>query len=177
LRAVSDEWLAMKATAEKGFSLGFFDEEYVSRCPVAVLEQNGRVEAFANLWLGPQHVEASVDLMRYRVEAPRDAMQGLFVHLFQWARDAGYQRFALGMAPLSGFEHSPVAPYWNRMARLLYEHGEAIYNFRGLRAFKEKFDPIWEPQYLAYPGGLRLPLICADIAALIAGGYRRIFLK
>ena len=177
LRAVSDEWLAMKATAEKGFSLGFFDDEYVSRCPVAVLEHNGRVEAFANLWLGPQRVEASVDLMRYRADAPRDAMQGLFVHLFQWARDAGYQRFALGMAPLSGFENSPVAPYWNRIARLLYEHGEAMYNFHGLRAFKEKFDPIWEPQYLAYPGGLRLPLIFADVAALIAGGYRRIFLK
>ena len=104
-------------------------------------------------------------------------MQGLFVHLFQWARDAGYQRFALGMAPLSGFENSPVAPYWNRTARLLYEHGEAMYNFQGLRAFKEKFDPVWEPQYLAYPGGLRLPLILADIAALIAGGYRGIFLK
>ena len=31
LRAVSDDWLAAKATAEKGFSLGFFDEAYVSR--------------------------------------------------------------------------------------------------------------------------------------------------
>jgi phosphatidylglycerol lysyltransferase len=44
-----------------------------------------------------------------------------------------------------------------------------------LRAFKEKFHPIWEPRYLAYPGGLALPRILADISALIAGGYRRIF--
>jgi phosphatidylglycerol lysyltransferase len=177
LRAVSDEWLAAKAVAEKGFSLGFFDETYLSRFPVGILEQGGRIQAFANIWPGPQRVELSVDLMRYRRDAPRDAMQGLFVHLLLWAKAEGYRQFALGMAPLSGFEDSPVAPFWNRMAKLLYDHGESVYNFHGLRAYKEKFDPVWEPQYLAYPRGLRLPLICADVAALIAGGYRRIFLK
>jgi phosphatidylglycerol lysyltransferase len=81
------------------------------------------------------------------------------------------------MAPMSGFERSPVAPLWSRLGTFLYEHGDAFYNFQGLRAFKEKFDPQWDPKYLAYPGGLKLPLILADISALIAGGYRRIFLK
>ena len=69
--------------------------------------------------------------------------------------------------------HGPVV--WGLLARYVYEHGAELYNFQGVRAFKEKFDPDWEPQYLAYPGGLRLPLILADVAALIAGGYRRIF--
>ena len=81
------------------------------------------------------------------------------------------------MAPLSGFETSPVAPLWARLASFLYQHGEAVYNFQGLRAFKEKFVPVWQPRYLAYPGGLRLARVLADVAALIAGGYRRIFLK
>ena len=36
---------------------------------------------------------------------------------------------------------------------------------------------MWEPRYLAYPGGLALPRVLADVSALIAGGYRRIFLK
>ena len=35
LREISDEWLTAKAGAEKGFSLGFFDEAYVRRFPVA----------------------------------------------------------------------------------------------------------------------------------------------
>ena len=48
LRAVSDDWLAAKAGAEKGFSLGFFDETYVSRFPVGVIERGGRIQAFAN---------------------------------------------------------------------------------------------------------------------------------
>jgi phosphatidylglycerol lysyltransferase len=81
------------------------------------------------------------------------------------------------MAPLSGFEASPVAPLWHRLATFLYQHGEAVYNFQGLRAYKEKFDPVWQPRYLAYPGGLHLPRILADAAALVAGGYRRILLK
>jgi phosphatidylglycerol lysyltransferase len=59
----------------------------------------------------------------------------------------------------------------------VYEYGEAVYHFQGLRAFKEKFDPIWEPRYLAYSGGLRLARILADVAAIIAGGYRKIFVR
>jgi phosphatidylglycerol lysyltransferase len=177
LRAVSDDWLTLRAGAEKGFSLGFFKSDYISRFPVAVIEQAGRVVAFASLWPGPQKVELSVDLMRFDHHAPRDVMEGLFVHVMMWGKQQGYQRFSLGMAPLSGFETSPIAPLWNRLASFLYQHGEAVYNFQGLRAYKEKFDPVWHPRYLAYPGGLRLPHILVDVSALVAGGYRRIFLK
>jgi phosphatidylglycerol lysyltransferase len=177
LRAVSDDWLAAKAGGEKGFSMGFFDEEYLSRFPIAVIERDGQIQAFANLWRGPQGIELSVDLMRYHRAAPRDVMEALFVHLMQWGKQQGYRRFALGMAPLSGFEQSPLAPIWNRLGAFVYEHGKAVYNFQGLRAYKQKFNPVWEPHYLAYPGGLRLPRILADIAALVAGGYRKIFSK
>jgi phosphatidylglycerol lysyltransferase len=80
------------------------------------------------------------------------------------------------MAP-SGFEQSAAAPLWNRLGSFVYAHGEAMYNFQGLRAYKEKFHPVWEPRYLAYPGGLKLARILADVSALVSGGYRRIFLK
>jgi len=177
LRAVSDDWLASKAGGEKGFSLGFFDEAYVARFPVAVIERRGRIEAFANLWLGADRQELSIDLMRYHRDAPKGVMEALFVHLLQWGKEQGYQWFALGMAPLSGFEQSPVASLWTRLGAFLYAHGEAVYNFQGLRAYKDKFDPVWEPHYLAYPGGLKLARIVADISALVAGGYRHIVLK
>ncbi len=177
LRRVSDDWLAAKAGGEKGFSLGFFDEEYLSRFPIAVIEREGQIQAFANLWLGPQRVELSVDLMRYHRAAPKGVMEALFVHLMQWGKQQGYHWFVLGMAPLAGFEQSPVASVWNRIGAFLYEHGEAVYNFQGLRAYKDKFDPVWEPRYLAYPGGLRLPRILADVSALVGGGYRHILFK
>jgi phosphatidylglycerol lysyltransferase len=175
LRTVSDDWLSTRAGAEKRFSVGFFDPQYLARFPVAVIERAGRIVAFANIWPGPRQVEFSVDLMRFTRDAPRDVMEGLFVHLIQWGKTQGYQTFSMGMAPLSGFEASPVAPLWYRLGAFLFEHGHAVYNFQGLRAFKDKFDPDWEPRYLAYPGGLHLPRILADASALVAGGYGRIF--
>jgi phosphatidylglycerol lysyltransferase len=177
LEHVSNDWLDAKASGEKGFSLGFFDRSYLSHFPIAVIERGGEVQAFANVWPGRQQEELSIDLMRYSRDAPKGIMETLFVHLLVWGQREGYHWFALGMAPMSGFEQSPIAPLWSRLGRLLYEHGEALYNFQGLRAYKEKFYPVWEPHYLAYPGGLTLPRILADISALIAGGYRRIFLK
>jgi phosphatidylglycerol lysyltransferase len=177
LRAVSDDWLAAKSSAEKGFSLGFFDEAYLSRFPVAVIEHDGRIWAFGNIWAGPQHLDLSIDLMRYHRDAPKSVMEALLVHMMRWGKEQGYRRFALGMAPLSGFESSPVASLWNRLATFMYEYGESLYSFQGLRAYKEKFNPVWEPRYLAYPGGLRLPRIMIDVSALVAGGYRKIFRK
>ena len=174
LRAISDHWLGSKAS-EKGFSLGFFSEAYVARFPLAVIERDGRILAFANLWLGPRHEELSIDLMRYDSDAPKGVMESLFVHLMVWGKAEGYRWFSLGMAPMSGFEQSPVAPLWTKVGSFLYEHGEPVYNFQGLRLFKDKFDPTWEPHYLAYPGGLALPRVLADVTALIAGGYRHVF--
>jgi phosphatidylglycerol lysyltransferase len=129
------------------------------------------------VWPGPHQVELSIDLMRYRREAPNGVMEGLMVYLMRWGKEQGYRSFSLGMAPLSGFERSPAAPLWNRLGSFLYAHGETFYNFQGLRAYKDKFHPCWEPRYLAYPGGLTLPRTLADVAALIAGGYRRILIE
>ena len=177
LRAVSDAWLQEKSVAEKGFSLGFFDPAYIARCPVAVIETKDGIVAFANILAGARQFELSVDLMRYREGAPREVMEATFVSLISWAKARGYQWFSLGMAPLSGFERSPVAPYWSRFGAFVFEHGGPFYNFQGLRAYKEKFHPQWEPRYLVYPGGFRLPRILADVSALVAGGYRKIVLK
>jgi phosphatidylglycerol lysyltransferase len=175
---VSDDWLRDKAGAEKGFSLGFFDRDYMARFPVAVLERQGRVLAFANLWPGPQNAELSIDLMRFHRDAPASAMEALLVHVMLWGKQRGYRSFALGMAPLSGFESSPVAPIWNRLGGLLYRRGGVFYNFQGLRAYIQgEVQPGMGVAYLAYPGGLHLPMVMADIAALVAGGYRGIFLN
>jgi phosphatidylglycerol lysyltransferase len=115
--------------------------------------------------------------MRYRREAPNGVMEGLTVSVMRWGKEHGYRSFSLGMAPLSGFERSPVAPFWTRLGSFLYAHGETFYNFQGLRAYKDKFHPTWQSRYLAHPGGLMLPRTLADVAALIAGGYVRILRK
>lgn len=175
LKAVSDAWLAGRGAAEKGFSLGRFDPGYVNLAPLAIVRAGGRAVAFASLMPGYGSREAlSVDLMRQVQGAPPGTMDLLFAELIARARADGYRWFNLGMAPLAGVGGTRYARPRERLARLAYEHGSRFYNYKGLRSFKEKFHPEWRSSYLAYPPYTPLPMLLLDIAALVAGGYRRI---
>jgi phosphatidylglycerol lysyltransferase len=170
LKPVSDAWLREKRVREKGFSLGAFDETYLARTPMAVVWQEDKPVAFANLFLTDSMEEASVDLMRYVPDAPPGLMDYLFVELMQWSKAHGYRWFNLGMAPLSGLQSRRQAPLWNRFGALIFGRGERFYNFQGLHRYKDKFDPEWEPRYLAAPGGIALPVVLTNVASLISGG-------
>lgn len=177
LKTISDAWLQEKNTREKGFSLGFFDPAYVRRFPVALVRIEERPVAFANLWSSAGREEFCVDLMRYIPGAPPGVMDFLFIELMLWGAAQGYHWFNLGMAPLSGMETHELAPLWHRIGSLVMRFGDHFYNFQGLRAYKEKFDPMWRPKYLAAPGGFTLPRTLADIGALISGGVKGILFK
>src|SRR5438874_10645888 len=60
--------------------------------------------------------------------------------------------------PTFRFRQIPRRAALGTFGNALYEHGEAFYNFQGLRAFKQKFDPIWEPRYWRIPEGLPCPV-------------------
>jgi phosphatidylglycerol lysyltransferase len=170
LKRISDQWLARHAGGEKGFSMGGFVESYVAEFPCALVRKEGRIVAFATLWTTPDKSDISMDLMRYSDEAPKNVMDFLFVELFQWGREAGYRAFDFGMAPLAGLLDRPLAPLLSRLGRLLFERGEDIYNFQGVRRYKDKFDPVWVPQYIAGPSKWSIPILLADVGLLSSGG-------
>jgi phosphatidylglycerol lysyltransferase len=177
LDGISRQWLATKSAHEKRFSVGCFKPEYIEQFPIAVVRRNGHIVAFANLWPTADRYELSVDLMRYGSDAPPGVMDYLFVEAMLWGKAQGYEWFNLGMAPLSGLEQHYLAPAWHRIGNFVFDAGEQFYNFDGLRRYKQKFQPQWEPRYLAARGGLALPRVLLDVAALIAGGKREIFGK
>ncbi|AKB12406.1 phosphatidylglycerol lysyltransferase [Methanosarcina thermophila] len=177
LRRISDAWLQMKAGKEKRFSIGFFDEKYLSNFPIALVRNDSEIVAFANIWTGAEKEEISVDLMRYGPNAPYRTMEYLFIKLMLWGKEMGYKHFSLGMAPLSGLENRQFAPIWHKIGSLIFSHGEHFYNYRGVREFKEKFNPVWSPRYIALPKGFKQGLVLKDIAALISGGVKGIFTK
>ena len=177
LKTISDAWLREKNTAEKGFSLGFFNETYLKNFPVALVKKGDRIIAFSNLWTGMGKEELSVDLMRFFPDAADGVMKYLFTQIMLWGKSEGYKWFNMGMAPLSGLENRHLAPLWNRVGTYIFKHGEHFYNFQGLRQYKDKFNPEWKPKYLVCPGGLALPRILANIASITSGGIKGIIVK
>jgi phosphatidylglycerol lysyltransferase len=177
LKEISDGWLKEKNAREKGFSLGSFKEDYLKNFPVALARKGNSVVVFSNLWLGGDKEEMSIDMMRYRPDAPSGIMDYFFIRMMTWGREPGFHWFNLGMAPLAGVPNHPLAPIWNKISGLVFRHGENFYNFEGLRHYKDKFDPVWEPRYLAAPPGLPLPRVIANVTSLIGGGLKGVLGK
>ncbi|HZI93707.1 MAG TPA: phosphatidylglycerol lysyltransferase domain-containing protein, partial [Patescibacteria group bacterium] len=178
LKRVSDDWLAEKKVTEKRFSIGRFDEDYLRRFACAIIRgSDNRIVAFANVLEGRAGGEISIDLMRFsarreKAAALRNVMDCLLLHLMLHGRQRGFTRFNLGMAPLAAVGEERWARPFEKLAHLFFEHGEQWYNYQGLRRWKEKFDPSWEPRYLAYPRPWDWPLAVTSTAVLIAGGWR-----
>lgn len=112
LKSVSDEWLGSRK--EKGFSLGFFSEDYLQRGKIAVARnQENHIVAFANIIPTYTEEEATIDLMRYSKEAPSGVMDYLFISLFNYMNDRGFSYFNLGMAPYQMLGHLKKVSFKN----------------------------------------------------------------
>lgn len=172
LKRISDDWLAAHAGGEKGFSMGGFSPAYLMHFPIALVRQEGEIVAFASLWPATGRGAFAMDLMRYGPDAPKNIMDYLFVELLEWGRAQGYAAFEFGMAPLAGLDDRPLAPVMSRLGRVLFETGEDLYNFQGVRRYKDKYDPVWRPRYIGAPARWRIPFMLAHVGLLSSGGMR-----
>jgi phosphatidylglycerol lysyltransferase len=149
IEAISKAWLEEKKVKEKRFSLGFFDRDYLANFDIAVVRKEDRIIAFCNLWDTGTKEELRVDLMRYVKDSPHGIMDFLFASLMLYGKGEGYRHFNLGIAPFSGFIYHPLGARWDKICHYIYQYVEHIYNFKGLRKYKEKFHPEWTPVYIA----------------------------
>ena len=170
LEDISADWLCHHQGREKGFSLGCFDKKVLTTQPIAVAMQNDEIVAFANLWSTPDKSELSLDLMRYSPDCMTGVMDYLLTEVMLWGGAQGYKYFSLGMAPMSGLNAKTFSSPMSRLGRLIYKYGGKFYSFQGLRAFKKKFNPDWEPVYLVAPNQAVMPRALSNLALLSAGG-------
>ncbi|WP_268912779.1 bifunctional lysylphosphatidylglycerol flippase/synthetase MprF [Lentilactobacillus sp. SPB1-3] len=166
LREISDEWLDGKE--EKGFSLGFFDEYYLNQAPIAVMKTpEGKIVAFANIMSSGNSSVTSIDLMRSSADAPSGIMDGIFVNLYNQAKDDGYQYFDLGMSPLSNVGTSKFSFFEERIVHIIYEYGASLYSFEGLRSYKDKYVDKWAPKYISYFKGSSLAFATLQVFTIV----------
>ena len=149
MKAVSDDWLGQEV--EKGFSLGFFSPQYINEAPVALVRSaEGELVAFATLMPTGGKKLLTIDLMRHSHNAPSGIMDKIFVSMFQYGQENGYEYFDLGMAPLSNVGDSHYSFIEEKMAHFIYEYGYHLYGFQGLRHYKDKYASHWFPKYTVY---------------------------
>ncbi|AFZ16274.1 bifunctional lysylphosphatidylglycerol flippase/synthetase MprF [Allocoleopsis franciscana] len=178
LKPVSDEWLKMTQGSEKQFSLGWFYEDYLRDCEIAVVQAaDGQISAFANLIPEYELNKTTIDMMRRRVEVEQGTMDFLFSSMFQHFKERGYDRFNLGLSALSGLGEKPQSPRLEKALNYLYEHLNQFYNFKGLHAFKEKYKPQWEPRFFIYPRRVALPEVVVALIRADSGDRLLDYLK
>ncbi|MDD7305777.1 MAG: phosphatidylglycerol lysyltransferase domain-containing protein [Peptoniphilaceae bacterium] len=150
LKNISDKWL--NGRKEMGFSLGFFDKDYLQKSDIAIVkDENGDPIAFANILPNGKSNTLTIDLMRFDEEkSPNGTMDYLFINLFLYCKNIGKEYFDLGMAPLYNVGVNENSFLQEKLAFLVYKFGDRIYSFEGLRNYKKKFATNWTPLYISY---------------------------
>ena len=161
LRSVSDAWLSSGGHRERTFTLGRFDPEYLqSTVVLALVDGDGGIVAFVNMLPPYRSTVGNFDLMRRLPDAPNGAMDALFVAMIDRCRAQGLLGLDLGLAPFANVDDSSLA---GRTLHVVYERGSTAFNFEGLRAYKQKWDPVWESRYICYENEADLPKLAAAI--------------
>jgi phosphatidylglycerol lysyltransferase len=168
IAAISNDWREARMGDEKAFSVAAFEPRFIERQWIAIVRQQGEAIAFVSVMTTDARNDASVGLMRHRPKASPYAMEFLFTQLILALKSEGFETLRLGVAPLSGVRRQPLSSRWHWVGAQMWKHGDRFYNFQGLRTFKGKFNPSWEPRYLAASGTVGPFVALADAAALIA---------
>ncbi len=145
--SVAKDW-ANRVGGERGFSMGRFCPDHLSRQRCYLAHAKGELLAFVSF-----HVvsgEWTLDLMRSRTDIPNGTMHALVHRAIVDAAVAGVDRVSLAAMPLDS---------GSKMMTFL-GHRMSV---QGLRRFKECFAPDVQRLYAAAPNRAVLALASVDI--------------
>ncbi|MGW9266640.1 bifunctional lysylphosphatidylglycerol flippase/synthetase MprF [Gordonia terrae] len=163
VRAISEEWVGDKGLPEMGFTLGSVEEAMDPAVRVALaVDPAGNVHGVLS-WLpvyapGGDVAGWTLDIMRRRTDGFGPVVEYLIASSAVAFKDEGAQFISLSGAPLARTDESDAEP----LDKLLDTLGAALepyYGFRSLHSFKKKFNPRYEPVYLAFRDESDLPRI------------------
>ncbi|MCU1514528.1 MAG: Lysyl-tRNA synthetase, partial [Microbacteriaceae bacterium] len=162
---ISEQWVAEKNLPEMGFTLGGIDElrDPDVRLMIAVDDADRviGVTSWLPSWKRGEIVGWTLDFMRRTPDGMNGIMEFLIARCAEQFQQEGIRFMSLSAAPLAQeAANRDVSP--NTATRMLGYIGsrlEPVYGFRSLLQFKKKFQPEFQPLYMAYPDPLALPSI------------------
>jgi lysylphosphatidylglycerol synthetase-like protein (DUF2156 family) len=151
-----------------GFTLGGLDElaDDLVRCLIAVDAHHTvhGITSFLPVYRNGAVVGWTLDFMRRRSGGFPGVMEFLIATAALEFQREGAEFLSLSGAPLAridrGEHHDPVQRLLDTLGRAL----EPVYGFRSLLHFKAKFQPVYEPLWMAYPDAAALPRIATAIS-------------
>jgi phosphatidylglycerol lysyltransferase len=126
----------------------FIWDELKEQTIITVESPDDQVVAFLNIIPDYAKGEGTYDLIRKTKDAPNGTIDFITVEMFHFLKSEGYSAVNLGFAPLSGIADPRNFP--EHSMKFAYEKIRAFSHYQGLRAFKEKFSPVWYNRYLVY---------------------------
>jgi phosphatidylglycerol lysyltransferase len=170
---LSEQWMADKGLPEMGFTLGGLDElnDPNVRCLIAVDAERKvhGVTSWMPVYAGGRPVGWTLDFMRRSTEPGtfRGVMEFLIAKGALTFREEGARFVSLSGAPLARLDRGEQPSALQRLLDLTASTMEPVYGFQSLLRFKAKFQPVYQPLYLAYPD----PAALGSIAAAIGRAY------
>lgn len=165
IKMVSDDWLTEMDRNEIIFSQGMFNwEELKNQTIITVENSEEKIIAFLNIIPDFAKGEATYDLIRKTSDAPNGIMDFILVELFKYLKSKEFTCVNLGFAPMSGLDDAHTFP--EKSMKFAYEKIRSFANYKGLREYKEKFDPEWHNKYLIYQHDydlLQVPAVLANV--------------
>jgi phosphatidylglycerol lysyltransferase len=190
-----------ETTSEYGFSMGRFPADWSPELVTAVaLGLGDEPQAFVT-WTPTYVPQGwALDVMRRPANAQPGAMESLLAASIAWAREQGCARVSLGLVPLAGLGGGadcriaaseaptcdarrgarPLLPTFpvrhlergvERGACYLHRRGLLLSSYHSLYFFKDKFQPTWEPRYLALSEVSALPQALTALSKSMGVGW------
>jgi phosphatidylglycerol lysyltransferase len=173
IRDISAKWMAGKGLPEMGFTLGGLAElnDPNVRCLIAVgadRKVHG-ITSWMPVYASGRPVGWTLDLMRRNTEPGtlRGVMEFMIATAALTFRDEGAGFVSLSGAPLARLDRGEQPCHVQRLLDIIGGMMEPAYGFQSLLHFKAKFQPVYQPLYLAYPD----PAALGSIATAIGRAY------
>ena len=153
MKRVSEAWESRNGGA-KGLSMGQFEEDYVQRQRIFLAYQGEELVGFVTFHTTGH--EWALDLMRIAPGAPDGTMHLMVNNAILKAREEEIPQLSLAAAPVLPKDNTSIE---GRMRTKYFDKAGG----KGLRQFKDCFNPKWQPLYMAAPGPAQLVIAAIDL--------------
>jgi len=173
IRQLSRNWAAAKGLPEMGFTLGGLAELHDPdiRCLIAVGADRTvhGITSWMPVYASGRPAGWTLDFMRRNTDPGtfRGVMEFLIATAALTFQEEGARFVSLSGAPLARLDRGEPPGPLQHLLDLIARTIEPVYGFQSLLAFKAKFQPDYQPLYLAYPD----PAALGSIATAIGRAY------